>query len=118
MRGVRVSALRNEFWRQHGRAPRKSSTEKTEALGLKGWRDIVKVAPSRWRKMIVKKVAPDPDDIEAVVIAAYEETLPPVLKNTVTEMFLRRIFGMVVIQPSEWRQLKKAYQRAKAAGKG
>jgi hypothetical protein len=31
--------------------------------------------------------------------------------RVVTEMFLRRIFGFHVRQPSEWRRWKKQYQR-------
>jgi len=111
MRAVRVSALRREFARQHGRLPRGCAIERQEALGKKGWKDLVKVARSRWRKMLVKVTAPPVGEAETPAVEA-----EPVVQNTVTEMFLRKIYGMVVVQPSEWRRLKKAYQRAKAAG--
>lgn len=86
MSGKRAKALRRAFVAQHGRAPEPAQLSKGPAMGpifpgkAKPWADVVKAAPSTIRK------------------------------GKVVEMFVRRIFGVAVLRPSEWRRLKKSQQ--------
>lgn len=107
MRGTRVKALRREFFRLHGRAVEGAEKLSVEAHGGAGskkpWLDQIKVAPSRW-------------------ITFWTERLPgaaarqnAVSSHAVGEMFMRQIFGMKVVRPSEWREWKRGYRERGAA---
>jgi len=112
MRAVRVTRLRRTFFARHGRYPQGCAIQKIESRYPAGWRDLVKICRSRFKKMVHVGGKFLPKE-EADTLAGE----PLVFKNVVAEMFLRRIGDIIVLQRSEWRQLKKKYLRDKAAGR-
>lgn len=121
MRGLRVKTLRREFREKHGRPPAGSVIRRvgpacyplTGRAGLgrlsearlgknvKPWTEQVKIAASRWITKWIRHV-----DAEG-----QPDGKPATMLRTVGEMFMRKLFGIEVAAPSEWRAVKKAWVR-------
>jgi hypothetical protein len=109
VRGVRVKALRGEFVEVHRRAPTGASIKRMPALGgvvKKGTPGKMTAEPRPWREVF--KIA------ASRIVTTWTGNAaggPKVRTRSVAEMFVRKIFGMEVVEPSEWRRWKKAYKR-------
>lgn len=101
MSGSRAKALRRAFVQKHGRVANRTTVQKGSALGpafpgneggKRAWLDVIKIAPTRIRKIF----SLDKGRVESI-----------------PEIFVRKIFAVTTVEPSEWRRWKKDWKRSR-----